>query len=185
MYQAHIANLELFQGLLRQLFHLIDGHRLIGFVMEVEGTAAARVVANDTLEDDGCSVLRRFQAVSDLRCCDSFLNNGAVRRLQFRLRFALSLSTPAYGRQQAHFITIFQQRRNSRIFLVQSTGNGTGEWLKLSKAVAVISHHIGEAGSGREVQCLLRLSDNVLKLPKEQHANTHESSGYRIPQFVR
>ena len=57
MDDGDVADAESVAGLARELVHLSQRHLFVGFVVKVEGLAAAGVVADDAVEDDDGAVL--------------------------------------------------------------------------------------------------------------------------------
>src|SRR5712692_11708556 len=57
MNYGDIANLGTGKRLLGQLLQLLDRHLFVGFVVNIESAAPATVVAHDTLENHGCTIL--------------------------------------------------------------------------------------------------------------------------------
>ncbi len=56
MDDGDVADAEVLDGLGAEKLHLRECHLLVGFVVEVQGAAAAGVVANDAVEDADGSV---------------------------------------------------------------------------------------------------------------------------------
>src|SRR6202789_2369697 len=64
--QGYVANLELLQRLLGQRFHLLEGHSLIGLVVEIERPAPARLVAHHAFEEYGCAIFAALEVGQNL-----------------------------------------------------------------------------------------------------------------------
>ena len=79
MDDGDIANLELSQRPRGQLLHLLEGHLLVRFVIQIQSAAAAGVVANDAFEDGGGPVLRPLDALQNRSSLDRPADDGGVR----------------------------------------------------------------------------------------------------------
>ena len=86
MDDGDVANAELSARLGGQFAHLLDGHLFVGFVVEVEGLAAAGVVAHDAVEDDDGAVFAAFGRGNELGRVDGFAGERGCRRLRLSLR---------------------------------------------------------------------------------------------------
>src|SRR5579859_448103 len=183
MYEADIAHLEVGERRLRQLLHLVQGHGFIGFVVEIDCAASTSVVADDPFKNRRGSILRSLKRIGNLLDSNLLAHDGTMLRLEPHVRSGWSnraLSSTHRG-QQANFVVLAKHCRSNGILLVDGAGDGPCQRLEAGEFLCVVRYHGGKAGAWLQVQAFFLPPNDVLKLTKKQHPNTHEVSSSRIP----
>src|SRR4029077_520184 len=120
MDNGDIANFVLSQGPRGQGLHLLEGHLFVCFVIKIERAAAASVVANNALEDDGGSILRPLNALEEGNRLDPLTDD----RRMLAASCGISVHSSAHRRQKRDFISWPQPRGGTRVFLIDRHGEG-------------------------------------------------------------
>src|SRR4051812_17631181 len=77
MDDADVANLVVGERRLRQLFHLLQCHLFVSFVIEIEGLSVAAMVAHDAVEYAHRAIFRALDLVHHALLINSFARDNA------------------------------------------------------------------------------------------------------------
>ena len=78
MHKGNVADRELLQCVHGEGLHLRQRHLFVGFVVEIEGSMPARLVADDPLKDKSSAVLATLKGGQSERCIDGTADNRNV-----------------------------------------------------------------------------------------------------------
>jgi len=117
MDDGDVAGREVLDGLGAEEVHLLQGHLLVGFVVEVQGWAATGVVANDAVENTDSSVRSRFNRPLDGRRVD-----GLTDESDHRSGWLGRVETAADRRQDRDLVAVLQDIAARAVLLVDGDG---------------------------------------------------------------
>src|ERR1035437_5973324 len=119
----HVAHTKAGNGVVSQGVHLLHGHLLVGFVVEVQGLAAARMVAHNAVEHHHRAVFSALDGGDKFVGVDGLAGQGGHHGIG-ALRFVGCVRSSAGDRwQQAHFIALAQDVCGLRVFGIDADGD--------------------------------------------------------------
>ncbi len=146
--------------------HLGERHLLVGLVDEIQGAAAARVVAHHAVEDNQRSVFGPLQAGDRRVRVDALVDERDMRRVVQR--------ATAHWRKQRHFVAVFQKMRDSYIFAIDSDRDGSPEGIARPRSAAGSGRAIARDGrAAGKVEFTGLCGNHVFKDAEEEDTYTH------------
>src|SRR5205085_11421435 len=111
VHNREVTDSETLASFGRQLLKFLQGHALIGFVVEIKRTPATAIVANDTIENDDGSVFWPFYSRHYVLRHNALANQLHHRRIA-------PTSAAADRREQRDFVAGVQRRVRTGVFLI-------------------------------------------------------------------
>src|SRR5665213_2104915 len=170
MNKGHMPHCEFRKGLLGQLVHLLQRHLFIGFVIEVERAAAARVVAHDTVEDYDSAVLSAPRC-----CCQFFSRNNLASQGDYDWRGLImgdGISSAGDGWQQADFVAVAEQVGGGGVLRVHADGNAAQRRSGVLQLTDTVEQ-VADGGAFRQFQSGYRGTEPVFQYAKGKNSYTH------------
>src|SRR2546421_2077783 len=152
-------------GLLREAFHLFARHRPIGLVHQCPHLLAARMLADDPLEQHQRPVRIAADPIRNGHRVEGLLAQGYGTT-------PLADGASAHGRNDGQLVTFFQGVIPARVLRVHRTPEGARKRAKVILG-AQLTPGVGGGRPGRQGQINIRLPDQLAGLGEEHHAYLH------------
>ncbi len=182
MEDGDIANGKLLDRLSAQEMHLLQGHLFVRFVVEVQGRAAAGVVANDAVEDAKGSVGTGLDGVLDGCSVDGITHEGDLRGCS-------GIRASADRGEDGDLVSILEGAGAGAVLLIDGNGResqrrGIGEAF-----VAEAREQIGDRRASGQIAPVAASRNNRLESTKGKNADANRGGAHcsrilRVASFV-
>jgi hypothetical protein len=158
-----------------------EGHGLVGFVVEVEGGTAVRLVADAAVEGDDGSIFAGADMVNEGGSVNGLGDEAenVVARRSHRGR-----STSADWGKKSDFIAGVQCRAPGGEFLIARSDQRGAEAGELGMARAVMGEELLDARTVGEVDGIFRAADDFFEAAEEENFNAHGLRNRRHRRIV-
>lgn len=156
-----------------ELAHHAERHGFVSFVNEIERFLAARIVADDALEDDERAVRGRFELLHKLGSA----NRGAddFTDVAWGGNFGAGSLPSTDGREKGDFIAGRDGRVPFRVLLIYCGGDRWAKAFEFREAAAVTRENVSDARTRREFGAVFAKADDFFQAAEEENSNEHEA----------